>query len=701
VETVGSDLLERFAENLPGGALHFAIDASGRQSCGFLNDGCRDLYGLPPGSGPVAPERLWAMVDADDAGKMQRRIAQSAETLCRWEHRFRIIDAQGRRKYLLGRGTPRRLSDGGTEWLTFLFDVTAQVRAEAEVRSVSYRLSMVSEAIPDGFALFDRDERLVICNGRFRYVYDLDPEPDLRGMTYETLLRHAARNGLFPAAEGREEAWVAGRLASFRTADAAPEDAYAGARWFRILDRPTADGGRVAFRIETTHTRDREARLERAALTDSLTGLLNRRGLSRRLPELAQGIEAGQRIALCHLDLDKFKAINDAAGHEAGDRVLLDVAGRLSRIRPTGATVARLGGDEFLVAMPTRNSDADVVDAAEKMRLAVGSPVAHGDRQFQIGASFGVAIWDPRGARSLEQCLLDADTALINGKAAGRNRTILFCEEMRCEAERDARLASEIREGLRGGEFVCFLQPQLDLEANRVYGVEALARWRRQDGAILPAGAFVPVARETGLVTEIDRCVLIEALASLWNIRSAHEAETRVSINLASERLRDPNILEDLLDPLFQSGLGTDCVTLEIQESTLLDDRSDVIAANIAALADAGFRIELDDFGTGHTALTSLRRFPVHQIKIDRSLVTGIDSEPASRAIVDAISRLAAQLGIGVIAEGVETHAELAALRGLGIARVQGNLISPPVSPHDLCQWLERRGAGGGAAESA
>jgi EAL domain-containing protein (putative c-di-GMP-specific phosphodiesterase class I) len=265
---------------------------------------------------------------------------------------------------------------------------------------------------------------------------------------------------------------------------------------------------------------------------------------------------------------------------------------------------------------------------------------------------------------------------------------VVFAAEMRREAVQTANIAGQIKEGLAEDRFFPFFQPQVEMPGGQLCGFEALVRWRRADGTVVPASAFLDVANETGLIGLIDRHMMSASLDLLSELPSSGSHRHCVSLNFSSVQLRNPAIVEQLLDETMARGLKADQVNLEILESTLLDDCSDTVASNIRSLAEAGFRIELDDFGTGHTALASLRRFPVHRIKIDRSLIRDIDTEAASRAITEGIFTLCRKLGIEAIAEGVETAAELETLRGLGLRKLQGDHFAHPMPKETLLAWL-------------
>uniref|UniRef100_UPI002615075B EAL domain-containing protein n=1 Tax=uncultured Roseobacter sp. TaxID=114847 RepID=UPI002615075B len=282
-------------------------------------------------------------------------------------------------------------------------------------------------------------------------------------------------------------------------------------------------------------------------------------------------------------------------------------------------------------------------------------------------------------------------TALIAGKSMGRNQTVLFQEDMRGLAVKTARIAAQIKVGLSEEAFEPFYQPQIATPGTRLIGLEALARWKQPDGTYAPASSFIDVANETGLITEIDHVILRQSLDVLGVLARQGILDPRVSVNLSSVQLRNEAIVERLLDECLVRNVLASQVTIEVLESTLLDERADTIGQNINALSKAGFRIELDDFGTGHTALASLTRFPVHQIKVDRSLVEGIDNDQNKRAIAGGLYLVCKRLGIEAIAEGVETEAELAALNDIGFTNFQGYYFARPMSEQQLVGWITSR----------
>ncbi len=692
MDTSNEHLLSEFARNVPGAAFFYTVRPDGRQTVQLLNTHVSDIFGLPGSATTPDAAALWAATHPDDLEDMQVSVKESAQTLCHWEHTWRVRDLDGRHRWLQGRGTPEALADGSVRWLTFVFDITAQITAEAEAAKAVNQLAVAMEAIPDGFALFDEHERLITCNAPFKGLLPDTSALLVKGTTFESILRADVTAGNYKIPRAKWDAWIKTRMTHYRRGDCTEEIEHTDGRWFRVLERPTSTGGRVAFIIDITKTKARQAELENAALTDALTGLLNRRGISDRIANTDQWVTPGERIVFLHLDLDKFKTVNDALGHEAGDFVLTTVASKLVQLAGDRAEIARVGGDEFVIALPSKQGEEHIFTFAETLRAAITKPSHFKGRLCQVGASIGISFWCPEGSDLLEQALLDADTALMQGKTLGRNKTVVFRSRMRAHAVETAQIASKIKESLRERRFIPFFQPQIEWPGGQICGFETLVRWIGENGSVTPAGAFINVATETGLILDIDREMLILGLDALYSLTQEGFETPSLSVNLSGAMLGSPDVLDTVLDAVGWRGLDHGQINIEILESTLLDDRSDTIAENINALAQAGFRIELDDFGTGHTALASLRQFPVHRIKIDRSLITEIDTDPSLQAITEGIFSLCQRLGVDTIAEGIETDAELAKLSQIGISKFQGYRLAKPMSYETLLRWLADRG---------
>lgn len=685
-------LLTDFASNVPGAVFYYTAFPDGSDAIEFINGFCEKIWGITRAEAEIAPERIWDMTHVDDLDALRASVQGSASNLTYWDHCWRLVDESGTQKWLHGRGMPHAMPNGSIRWMTFIFEVTARIESEARAASAEEQLAVAMEAIPDGFAVFDEHGRFVACNNMFREIYRPIDGSFGAEATYQSIIWAGVKAALFCIPCNTVAEWVETQLNRFRKAEGVQEIEFEDGRWFRVLERATPEGGRIVFQIDITAAKTRQKLLEKAALTDNLTGLLNRRGLSEKLADYKNWLKTDEQIAFLHFDLDRFKTINDALGHEAGDCVLVAISRKLLENTETRAVVARVGGDEFVIAWPTNLSEDHVISEAENLRVKLTCPQHFKGRLCQVGATVGVSFWSQLGTRTFEHSLLNADTALIQGKGFGRNRTMSFTQEMRDRVVEAAHIASQIRNGLDAGQFIPYFQPQIELPSGRLSGLEVLVRWQKENGSIVPAFSFIDVANETGLIVDIDNQMLSKGSAALGDLCALGLKDGKISFNFSGAQLGELNLVDKVIRVTREHGVTCDQVCVEILESTLLDHRSNTASENIHALANAGFRIELDDFGTGHTALASLREFPVHGIKIDRSLIKSIDTELSLQAITDGIFSLCGKLKIGVIAEGVETETELQTLTEIGISAFQGYLLAHPMSYGDLVHFLRKRG---------
>ena len=422
-----------------------------------------------------------------------------------------------------------------------------------------------------------------------------------------------------------------------------------------------------------------QAELHHRALHDPLTGLPNRLLMQQRI-EASAG-----RGALLMFDLDGFKDVNDRYGHPVGDRLLVEVAARVSALLPADALLARLGGDEFSVLLPAA-PDPGAAHVAGRILAALRHPVEVAGHQLHVTASVGVRAL--AGAADPEHAVRDADLALYAAKAAGKDQAIVFDDALRRDQERQARTLDRLRDALADGAFEVHYQPLVRLRDERVVGVEALVRWPA--GAVAP-GEFVPIAEASGLIVPLGEWVLRRACrdAAAWH--AAHG--TTVSVNVSPRQLAEPGYAAVVLRALADSGLPASALKLEITESILVaaGRRADRAVAHLRELRGHGVRVALDDFGTGYSSLAYLRDLPIDEVKIDRSFVpSGIETgrrTPLVRAIVD----LAAALGLTTVAEGVEDAAAAERLRGLGCDLAQGHHFAAAVPAADLPRLLTAR----------
>lgn len=446
---------------------------------------------------------------------------------------------------------------------------------------------------------------------------------------------------------------------------------------------------------DITNRKVAEVQLQFDALHDALTGLPNRVLLKQRLEHcLAHRRRSAQfRFATMFIDLDRFKVVNDSLGHLVGDALLVELSRRFSQcVRETDTVatpnnvsgVARLGGDEFVVLLEGFKNDEDALRVAERLLDSVTTPITCGSHTIHASLSIGVALGNA-DYTCAEDLLRDADTALYRAKSAGRGRYQLFSAEQHTAAVARFEIESELRRALEQREFVLEYQPIVELTTGAVSHFEALIRWQHPTrGRISPAD-FIPVAEDSGLILPIGQFVIEEACRQIlaWQ---GQGLEAIVNVNVSTKQFARLAFVDELRALL--SGLPHQSLRIEVTESTLIDEQA---VSRCRELADLGVSVYLDDFGTGYSSLSYLTRLPVHALKIDRSFVSKLTSDPASAMIVQAILMLAATLKLVVIAEGVETEAEASKLRELGCQYGQGYLWSKAVSPQAASEFLRRQ----------
>ena len=443
----------------------------------------------------------------------------------------------------------------------------------------------------------------------------------------------------------------------------------------------------VAVFSDITRRRLSTAEIHYQAHYDSLTRLPNRNLLLERLGQAIQQNEHNPRkFALLFIDLDRFKNINDTWGYSAGDRLLQETAQLLLGCASVSDTVARQAGDEFAILLWDIQRGMDAAEMAVKILGALTQPFDLDGQLAHISASIGITLFPDDGQESA-QLFCNADLAMYRAKEAGRN-AFQFFEPVMTEAAQTRRaLEADFRHALeRQDEFTLFLQPIINLRNHRVYGFEALSRWRRRGEEPVPPDRFIPLAEETGLIHEFSRWMLTEACRWLAALK-AEAAHLNLAVNLSSRQIPDRLSLDWLSATLEKHRLTPDDLTLEITEGVLLAD-SPATRIWLAKARQRGFRISLDDFGTGYSSLAYLKNFPLDRIKIDKSFVRDIESQAPDQALIRAILAMADGLNLEVVAEGIETSNQFSLLREMGCSYGQGYGIAPPMSAQDAIEWI-------------
>ncbi len=437
----------------------------------------------------------------------------------------------------------------------------------------------------------------------------------------------------------------------------------------------------TAILRDITERRAVEDRLLHEATHDSLTGLPNRAHFTTILESAIAHARANSnhKFAVLFLDLDRFKVINDGLGHVIGDKLLIEIAERLeSCVRP-GDVVSRFGGDEFTILLNNLKTFETVTEVAERLQEKLAAPFFIDNFEVFTSASIGIIMSDA-AYNNPESFLRDADTAMYRAKEAGKARYEIFNSAMYIHNMNLLRMENDLRKAIERREFKVFYQPIVSLETGETNEFEALIRWEHPELGFIPPNDFVPVAEETGLIIPIGEWVLEESCRQIGRWRHQFpEKPLSVSVNLSAKQLMHPNLIKQVKGIMKSGNLVPACLKLEVTESMVMDNAEAALEV-LSELCALGVRLSTDDFGTGYSSLSYLHRFPFEQLKIDRSFIGKMDSDPKSEEIVRTILTLAENLNLEVVAEGIETEKQLLRLRELGCNMAQGYLFSKPVS---------------------
>jgi diguanylate cyclase (GGDEF)-like protein len=548
---------------------------------------------------------------------------------------------------------------------------------EQQLRAQNVQLDAALNNIAQGLAMFDADQRLVLCNRRYAEIYELSPDQVTLGTTLLEIIRHRVGNKLL--SDMSPEAIVDAMLR--RRNDTHFGEFYSqlsDGRCIAITVQPMTDGGTVSTHQDITEQRRSEAKIAHMAHHDALTGLPNRRLLDERLEHAVAHAKRGEIVATHLLDLDYFKNVNDTLGHPVGDKLLRMVADRLRRLVQEGETVARMGGDEFAIVQVQVAQPSDATALAQRVIEAVNEPYEIDGHQVVVGASVGISVSVTDGPSS-DLLLRNADLALYRAKSGGRGTLRFFEPEMDAQMQTRRLMESDLRRALVGHEFEVHYQPIVNLQSNEISAFEALIRWQHSERGMVSPAAFIPLAEEIGLIVPLGEWVLRTACSAA----AGWPDHTKICVNLSPVQFRSRGLVEVVIGALATSGLRPGRLELEITETVLLADTEATLAV-LHQLRGLGVRIAMDDFGTGYSSLSYLQTFPFDRIKIDRSFVKGVAEDIGSLNIVRAVAALAKGIGMATTAEGVETQEQLDAVKAEGCTEMQGFLFSRALPSRDI-----------------
>lgn len=571
--------------------------------------------------------------------------------------------------------------DGGAGlYVVTLRDRSAEARSERDSEALLAGLRATLESTADGILVTDLAGRVSAFNQRFAALWRVDAA--LLSRNDDAALRAAMQASVAdPQAYARRLAAIEAE-AMLQTSDVFK------LRCGRVIERVTLPQcsrgqpiGRVYSFRDITARLEAHQRIEQLSHTDPLTGLPNRRLLSDRIEHaIAMARRDGVAFALLFLDLDRFKHINDSLGHQFGDRVLVDVAARVRSCLREVDTVARLGGDEFVIVMQPADA-AGAESTAQRVAEAMARPFAQAGLSFTVTCSIGIALF-PDDGDNVDDLLRHADKAMYSVKESGRAGYRFHQPRKDVDLKSRMRVDHAMRQALAHGRFRLHYQPQVECASGRVVGAEALLRWRDPDlGEMAPAD-FIPVAEESGFIATIGDWVLAEAVrqAAQWHARGL---DIVVAINVSALQFQKPDFVASVARALQASALPPQALELELTESILIQDAPEALT-RLQALAGLGVRLSIDDFGTGYSSLGYLKRFPIGQLKIDRSFIDGLPGDESDAAIARAIISMGRALRLRIIAEGVETEAQRRFLQAAGCDLYQGFLFAPALDAEGL-----------------
>ena len=589
------------------------------------------------------------------------------------------------------------------DYVVVRLNLTELVRQKRAAEAVEARLIGALNAYPSPFVIYDSDDCLVVWNHAYRETM-ADHDDDLKaGMHRTEVGALAIQSGKIVPAIGNEDQWSSDEHQAAQVEIPVQDLEMAGDIHHRLLRSRAENGDLVIVRLDTTElVRQRRAveeyslKLEKAnqeithqALHDELTGLGNRRYLNVQLEEMAVRYRPDtQSLATLHIDLDRFKQINDTMGHAAGDHVLLETSQRILSLVENGDIVARIGGDEFVVVLRVPKTSTRPTDLAKGLLERLSQPTQFEGKECRFGASIGLAHTP---ISSVEALLQNSDVALYKAKREGRGQVGIFDQSDLREMRRHKRLADDVLRGLENSEFVPFYQPQVDPKTGKIVGLETLARWAHPTDGILTPDVFLSVATELNLTSKIDEMIFEKAIVECSAAFQGAAEVPSLSFNVSARRVygSETNAIRDHV----QTYPGR--VVFELLETIFMEEEDDAFLHQLDRFRELGIAIEVDDFGSGRASVVALQRIAPDRIKVDRRLVQPISRNDGSLRMLRSIIEIGNALNMGVTAEGVESSEQFELLTALGCDRLQGYYIARPMSFHDMLALL------GGSESSA
>ncbi|MFZ1498201.1 MAG: EAL domain-containing protein, partial [Giesbergeria sp.] len=583
-------------------------------------------------------------------------------------------------------GCPMQADGRTVGFVSSYIDITENKAREAALTEKNALLQTLADNLPRGVSVFDKDLHLVLMNDEAIRLLGFTRELVNQCPHFSELARFNAERGEYGAVD--VEAFVADLTAkALHPTHHRMERVRPNGVVIDLVGAPIPHGGLVTLYSDVTEQRNAARAIERLAHHDTLTGLANRYALEARLDQLvADARRHNRRLAVLFLDMDNFKGINDSMGHGVGDEFLRVTAQRLRSAVRENDIVARLGGDEFVVVLSDMGEPQHALSTATKLLETLSQPVTLAGQELSPSTSIGICFY-PQDGRDRGSLMQSADIAMYQAKQMGKGTYRCFDPAMMAVATQRAAMERALKDAVALKRFEVHYQPLVDCRTRTVLGFEALIRWQHSEGHWIAPLDFIPLAEELGLINQVGKLVLQLACSTLAQWHRDGFTHLGMSVNLSAVQLRNPLLPEQIAEILHINGLPAAALTLEITESVAMQDPQASIQ-RLEQIRALGVRLAMDDFGTGYSSLAYLKRLPLDILKLDRSFVQDLETNPNDAAICTASIGLAHHLGLVVVADGVETEGQHAFLDRLGCDVCQGYLFSRPLPLDALRQWL-------------
>jgi len=685
-------VLDTLINNLDGMAYRCLNDA--HWTMVFVSQGCLALTGYTPQELVHNTTVSWEQITHPlDRERVRTSVATTSSNNLRFAVDYRILTKEGAVKWVHERGVAVADEQGTLVIEGFIEDVTAQRSLAEAQQAAEQRYRHIFEHASEGIFQSSPEGHYLAVNPALARLYGYDDAQalitGLQNISRQLYVKEGQRE-LF-----RQMMAEQGEVLNFESEVYRAD----GSRiWISENAHIVCDAEGQLLYYEGTvqdisERRRYQQELEHQANHDTLTGLPNRMLLSDRVEQgIARAERLGYHLVVVFIDLDHFKFINDSLGHDAGDELLKEVALRLRRCLRASDTVARLGGDEFVLLLADHFRASTVIDQLQRVLSEIARPVQLSGREFQVGASLGVAMYPGDGEDALS-LFKHADAAMYAAKGNGRNNFQFFTRELNHVATERLHLEAALRHAIDHEGFDVHYQPKTDAQ-RRIIGMEALARWHPPEYGPISPDRFVPIAEDSGLILPLTMTVLQRAFVATKRWNEGRDLKTnplRIAVNLSPRLFLSDDIVGHVNRLLREADLPPELVELEITETVFMS-RSERVLETLIQFKQLGMQLAMDDFGTGYSALSYLRRFPLDIIKIDRSLVTGIEREEEVAMIARAVLSLGQSLHKTVVAEGVENQAQFDFLRSQGCDEFQGYLLSRPLSEAGMTALLHAHG---------